>query len=324
MGGVFPGPSVSSTNRHAVAFYDDASEVAETVSAFVAEGVARDERVIVVGTAGLRGDVEARLRALGLDPAREQAEGRYVTLDATDTLETFLVDGVPDRRRFRAGVGGVVRAAAGDGSVVRVCGEMVALLWDRGDAVGALTLESLWNELLEDLTFSLLCAYPSTVLGEASLADLRRVCESHSTLSPPARHVPGTSAQDAGELDTVQRSEVFVPVPCAVPAARRFVTRVLEEWGEQALEPVAELVISELATNAVVHAGSPFRAFLHRSGGVLLVAVKDATGGRAERRQATLDGLGGRGVAIIEALAQRWGSETLPEGKLVWAELPSP
>lgn len=76
-----------------------------------------------------------------------------------------------------------------------------------------------------------------------------------------------------------------------------------------------------MATNAVVHAASPFRAFVRRSGGTVLVAVKDAGLGSAVRHPASQEDMHGRGVAIVEAFSHRWGCEPLPEGKIVWAEL---
>ena len=50
---------------------------------------------------------------------------------------------------------------------------MVALLWHQGNVAAAIELETLWNDLAEDRRFSLLCAYPAQVVGEASLDDLR-------------------------------------------------------------------------------------------------------------------------------------------------------
>ena len=79
--------------------------------------------------------------------------------------------------------------------------------------------------------------------------------------------------------------------------------------------------MSELATNALKHADSPFRVTLDRRPGGVRVGVEDADGDTSARRSRSADGIGGRGVEIIEALARRWGSTELPSGKLVWAEL---
>lgn len=61
---------------------------------------------------------------------------------------------------------------------VRAYGEMVALLWDEGNATGALRLEELWDELQRETEFSLLCAYPEDALGGE--ADCARVHAAHT------------------------------------------------------------------------------------------------------------------------------------------------
>ena len=130
------------------------------------------------------------------------------------------------------------------------------------------------------------------------------------------------SGTRAAAADTIW-SETFLPVPSAAAAARHFVTATLGLWGLGDLSWEASLVVSELATNAVQHGASPFRASVSRTRGVLRIAVEDVAPGRPERRAATRDLLDGRGVAIIEALTRRSGCDILPDSKIVWAELSS-
>ena len=319
-----PHSGLSSPRHHAVSFYDDDAEVVAAVGRYIGHGLAEGEHVIVVATAAHRSALDEALRALGHDPSLARATGRYVAVDAAETLATFMVDGSPDQDRFVSTVGGLVDAAAADGSRVRAFGEMVALLWDEGNVAGAIALEGLWNGLGEHREFSLFCAYPTTVLDAAALGDVGRVCDLHSAVLPPASY-DITPAGDApwsrdGGHGGVQRSEVFVPAPEAVGAVRRFVTSALEEWHQGQLVADAALVASEMASNAIVHARSPFRAFIHRDADVVLIAIKDVGAGAAERQPATTDSLSGRGVAIVEALSDHWGCDELPDGKLVWAE----
>ena len=141
--------------------------------------------------------------------------------------------------------------------------------------------------------------------------------------APPAGYAdlgPGRIGTRAAAADTVW-SETFLPVPSAAAAARHFVTATLALWGEADLSWEASLVASELATNAVQHGASPFRASVSRTRGVVRIAVEDVAPGRPERRAATRDLLDGRGVAIIEALTRRSGCDILPDSKIVWAEL---
>ena len=105
-------------------------------------------------------------------------------------------------------------------------------------------------------------------------------------------------------------------------AARRFVRETLAAWGRPDLIDDAALVATELATNAVLHARSGFTIALCRGPeGTIRVAVRDASLGRPRpRRAGPLEG-GGRGLRLVEALATVWGTDLLPDGKVVWAEL---
>ncbi len=71
-------------------------------------------------------------------------------------------------------------------------------------------------------------------------------------------------------------SRVYLPVAESVPAARHFVVNVLHAWGLGALDADAAIVASELATNAVRHADSPFRATLDRQSDGVRIGVEDA------------------------------------------------
>ncbi|MHB2023319.1 MAG: ATP-binding protein [Mycobacteriales bacterium] len=76
-----------------------------------------------------------------------------------------------------------------------------------------------------------------------------------------------------------------------------------------------------MATNAVEHAGSPFRVVVHGLDGTVRIGVEDAQTAPPHLRQVGPHGLSGRGISVVAALARRWGYEPLPSGKVVWAEL---
>lgn len=311
-------PPLASTHAHAVSFYDDDLEAVDAVASFVLEGLLRGDAVVVVATAAHRLAVDDALLAIGADPSRERLAGRYLSIDAAETLAEFMVDGAPHPDKFAARVGGLIADAASGGGEVRVFGEMVALLWADHQIAAALELESLWNDLAHHHEFSLLCAYPTSALSEAGLTEVSEVCELHSRLFPPLRY--DSDLNPATGAEGWQRTEVFVPVPEAVGAVRRFVTRVLQEWGEDQIVPDAALATSEMATNAVTHAHSPFRVFLHRSSDVVLIAIKDARVGSPRAHVAGSQDPSGRGLMIVEAVADRWGCDTLENGKVIWAE----
>lgn len=321
---MMPAGGAAASHDHAVTFYDDDVEAVASVARYVAEGLAHGERVVVLATPAHRRALDLLLEH-SIDMAAARRTARYLTFDAAGTLDTFMVDGSPDHDRFMACIGGIVAAARADGSTVRAFGEMVALLWDDGNVTGALELESLWNDLAEHYPFSLLCAYPTSAFEDARLVDLGRVCDLHSAVGGPTSY--DVDAPEVGlQADTIGdvHSEVFLPVPEAVPALRRFVTSVLDLWGLDHLVWDVTLVASEMSTNAVRHGESPFRAVLSRNGGVVRIGIEDAGPGWPAHRNARLDDLDGRGVAIVEALADRWGCDKSADGKITWAELSTP
>lgn len=121
----------------------------------------------------------------------------------------------------------------------------------------------------------------------------------------------------AADLDAVPRS---------VPAARHLVRLVLRSWGLENAVTSAELIASELVTNAVAASaavGSPvIRLRLTRRAWSLLVQVWDACPSLPEPRLGPADALGGRGLVLVEALADRWGSDPADDGgKTVFAEI---
>ncbi|WP_141843697.1 MEDS domain-containing protein [Humibacillus xanthopallidus] len=307
-------------NWHAL----DSGEV-EAVARFVAHGWAQSEHALLIASAGHRHRIEAALAQLGADPELERVQGHYLTCDADETRRRFVVDGVLDPRRFRAVVTDLLARASGDGSHVRVYSELIALLWQGEDAQDARDLELQWRFLLRRHDFSLLCAYPAADFADSGQVDVRRVCDLHTDLAAgnPARS--GADEGTSGRPVAVGRyhacSEVYLPVAESVPSARHFVVDVLRAWGMDDLDGDAAIVISELATNALRHAETPFRAVLDRQQDGVRLGVEDAAHDPLARRSPDSYDLSGRGVDIVEALSRRWGWTELPSGKLVWAEL---
>ncbi|MBA2752664.1 MAG: ATP-binding protein [Actinobacteria bacterium] len=111
-------------------------------------------------------------------------------------------------------------------------------------------------------------------------------------------------------------------VPESPGRARRFVSSWLEQWGYSSLVERAELVTSELATNAVAHAGQPFTVALEDLGDGVHITVRDPVPHLPVSRAASHLESSGRGMQIVEALASSWGATLVPgDGKLVWCNL---
>jgi anti-sigma regulatory factor (Ser/Thr protein kinase) len=109
-------------------------------------------------------------------------------------------------------------------------------------------------------------------------------------------------------------------VPEAVRLARRFTEGLLEDWPEPARN-VAVLLVSELATNAVLHARTPFGLTITADGPRVRVAVADGSLGAPVLKDFGPEAITGRGIRLVDSLSQRWGTERREDGKTVWFEL---
>lgn len=109
----------------------------------------------------------------------------------------------------------------------------------------------------------------------------------------------------------------------SVPLCRQLVREALTDWKLPDVADTAELVVSELASNAVQHAGrGAIRLTLCRlADDRVHVAVIDKSRALPVPAAPSPEEVGGRGLAIIDALSLNWGTDTLPWGKRVWAEV---
>ena len=112
--------------------------------------------------------------------------------------------------------------------------------------------------------------------------------------------------------------------PSSVGQARAFVTRVLREWGFDDAVEVAALLVSELATNAVLHARTAYAVVVTQRVEDLRVEVLDSSPVSPRHRQNSNSAATGRGVALVDRLATAWGTRRLDNGfaKGVWFTVP--
>jgi hypothetical protein len=170
---------------HVVQFYDEEKFLIQAVAAYVAQGFVQGHASVLVLTQAHRSAVEARLAAGGVDAEEYQRCGFYYAYDAVETLSHFMVDDHPNPRRFRATIEPVIEVASRYGSSVRAFGEMVAILWAEGKKAAAIELEILWNDLMEQSSFALLCAYPIAEFSESEQSrELRHICRAHNCVIP--------------------------------------------------------------------------------------------------------------------------------------------
>ena len=110
----------------------------------------------------------------------------------------------------------------------------------------------------------------------------------------------------------------FACDPTAVPAARHFVRSTLAERHVEQLSDTAELLTSELVTNVLLHARTPMQISVEIDGAAARIEVLDGSATLPVRRRLPVHATTGRGLALIDALADAWGITVHPVGKTVW------
>ncbi|MEW1750831.1 ATP-binding SpoIIE family protein phosphatase [Streptomyces angustmyceticus] len=113
------------------------------------------------------------------------------------------------------------------------------------------------------------------------------------------------------------------PEPQTAARARQLTRRALHRWGLDPLLDTTELLVSEVVTNAVRYASRPIALRLLRTD-VLRCEVGDDSPQVPRMRRAQAGDEGGRGLFLVDRLAQRWGATRLSTGKVVWFEQPIP
>ncbi|MEV6508442.1 SpoIIE family protein phosphatase [Streptomyces sp. NPDC051642] len=177
------------------------------------------------------------------------------------------------------------------------------------------------DEGMADLARLLSAAHRTESGAEADLEDL---CDTLTAGLLPAEH---STADDAALL--VARLHALTsdkiaswPLPQdprAAGQARRHVREQLRTWGLEDLTPTTELLASELVGNVVRHAKGPVSLrLLH--GAELICEVFDGSLTMPRIRRATETDEGGRGLQLVTALSQRWGTRYTPTGKCIWTE----
>ena len=180
----------SDHRAHTVQFYTDGAFLLDELSRFIGSALGAGDAAVVFATKAHRERLAQGLLARGLDIALAIEQGRYIALDATETLAKFVLHGWPDAPLFTEVIGSVLgqaaaAAAGGKNPHISVFGEMVALLWEQGNPEASVRLEQLWNNLVRMYPLSLRCAYPMSAFDREEHGDLfLKICAEHSHVIP--------------------------------------------------------------------------------------------------------------------------------------------
>lgn len=171
---------------HQVQFYDTDDFLAISVAEFVRLPLNSGGAAILIASKSHRGAILQQLDRAGV-PSRALLE-RCFTPDAEETLAAFMRDGFPDPGLFNRAISALLEeaeTARASLAPVSAFGEMVAVLWARGEREAALQLEQLWSDLCRKHSLPLLCAYPLRDFSRQEDLDyFARICAEHTTVVP--------------------------------------------------------------------------------------------------------------------------------------------
>lgn len=223
-------------SEHGVHVYTDIDELADSVCAYLDAGFRTDAHAVVIASAAHWAHFAERLGTLGWSIDALQSDGRLRVEDAEGTLAQLMVDGMPSPQLFEEVVGGVIDSA-GPGPV-RAFGEMVDVLWQRGERDAAIALEELWNGLSQTRGFALLCGYELDVFDpDVQLEELPEVFRLHTHVLPGdpnrlANAVDRALAEVAGPNAGAIYLSVANDVPHDGLPRAQAVMRWLSAWSE--------------------------------------------------------------------------------------------
>jgi MEDS: MEthanogen/methylotroph, DcmR Sensory domain len=172
---------------HIVQLYQDQDFLNRAVCRFAGAALANGEGIILVPTLTHWNAIRAHLEAEGVDVRAAQDRGQLTVVDADELLPRFIRNAMPDSSVFLGLAADVIGRARGAGrySRVRWWGEMVNLLWERGDVAASMNLEDLFDQLAHKHDIAIFCSFlMDNFNGEVHARMLPRLGENHSHLIP--------------------------------------------------------------------------------------------------------------------------------------------
>ncbi|HLL60667.1 MAG TPA: MEDS domain-containing protein [Candidatus Nitrosocosmicus sp.] len=174
-----------SESEHLVQFYQDEKYLMNSLINYIGKGITKGDSCIIIATKEHRDNLKVYLHNIGINIADLETHNKYIALDAEETLSQFMVKNIPDAKRFKKVVGGVIATMSNPPFCIRAFGEMVAILWQKGNKNAALQLEKMWNDLAKEHSFSLFCAYPIEVFkDDDNETSFKSVCSEHTKIIP--------------------------------------------------------------------------------------------------------------------------------------------
>jgi DNA-binding NarL/FixJ family response regulator len=184
---LIPTQGMDTARQHVVGFYSNDQCLLDDLTQFVGAALKAGNAAIVAATESHRTRLLPRLQACGVDVDAAIEHGRYIALDAAETLSAIMVNDLPDPVRFLELLGDLIvaatEAAKGKHPRVSVFGECVHLLWARGNAEAAIQMEKLGNKLTNIHNVDIFCGYSVSSVEVAMDSHTReQICAEHSAV----------------------------------------------------------------------------------------------------------------------------------------------
>jgi hypothetical protein len=198
---------------HIVQLYQDQEFLNRAVCRFAAAAIANGEGVILVPTAAHWAAFRPRLEAAGVDTTAVQDAGQLTVVDADTLLPQFMREAMPDAPVFLGLAANVIAKARDNGryTKVRWWGEMVNVLWERGDVSASMALEDQFDRLAHEHEIAIFCSFVmDNFNGEVHSRMLPRLGQNHSHLIPVEDYARLERAVAEALRDTVGADEARV------------------------------------------------------------------------------------------------------------------
>jgi len=198
---------------HIVQLYQDQDFLNRAVCRFAAAALANGEGMILVPTLTHWNAFRPRLEAEGVDVDKAQERGQLTVVDADEFLPRFMREAMPDSPVFLGLAADVIGQARGAGRFPRVrwWGEMVDVLWERGNVAASMQLEDLFDQLAKRHDIAIFCSFlMDNFDGDVHARMLPRLATNHSHLIPVEHYARLESAVADALREVVGEAEARV------------------------------------------------------------------------------------------------------------------
>ena len=223
---------------HIVQLYQDQDFLNRAVCRFAGAALANGEGLILVPTLEHWNAIRPRLEAEGVNVEAARKRGQLTVVDADECLPSFMRDAMPDSPLFLGLAADVIGEAHAEGRYPRVrwWGEMVNVLWERGDVAASMNLEDLFDQLAHQHDIAIFCSFlMDNFDGDVQAHMLPRLGTNHSHLIPVEDYARLERAVADALRETLGAGE-----------ARALESRLLSEYHEPFTMPRAQALLLAL------------------------------------------------------------------------------